>query len=148
MLKTLLDKKNGTAGEQSPAVSRPLTAQDILAIDDIEVQELYIPQWKQTVYLRTMTAADRGYLEEQIYSIDVQNQTMGAKIKTARMTALLAFLTLCDENGKRLFEQESQIDKLAAKSASAMNVIAEKAQAMAGMTSLEVKKLTGTLKNE
>lgn len=132
---------------ETPATSESMTAEEILGIDDIVIESVYVPQWKKSVFIRSLSAADRGYLEEQIYQIDMSGQSVGANIKMSRMTSLLAFLSICDETGKRLFEKESQIDKLAGKSAAALNIIAEKAQELAGMSAMEVKKLTGALKN-
>lgn len=85
-----------------------VTAQEILAMDDAEIVPVKIPQWKgATVYLRTMTCAERDSFEADVSTQD--GHVIRGKLRTAVLCR-----TLCDQQGMRLFS-EADLDGLAKK---------------------------------
>lgn len=125
-----------------------INADSILGINDISIEELYVPQWKVSVYIKTLTAEERGLLEAEVYQFGMNGQTVNANIHTDKLAVLLAFVSVCDADGKRIFTTEAHKNSLAKKSAAALNIIAEKAQALSGLSQSDVNKLTEKLKNE
>ncbi len=75
-----------------------LTKEQILSIDDKRVAPVEVPEWGDTVYVRTMTGCERDRVEELI---DKAKARGGMSPKNLRGT--LCSLCMCDENGVRLF---------------------------------------------
>lgn len=87
-----------------------LSAKEILLSEDIEIIDVYVPEWKGTVRLRAMTG------EESIqYNQLVTNNTAAAKNGAAVMCAMC----IVDEDGKQQFTAD-QATLLAKKSLSAL----------------------------
>lgn len=100
----------------------PLTAEQILSADDLDLQEIYIPEWQGSVYLKPMTGAQRDRWERSLLDKDGKPNAM----KNTR--ASLAVIVLCDEKGGRLFKDRRQIEQLGEKSAAALDRIFEAAK--------------------
>jgi hypothetical protein len=110
-----------------------LTADDILAIDDIRApQKLHVKAWNREVYLLDPTADIRD--EWEIYCASNQG-------KPASWRAKLASLLLCDEEGKRLFAGDSDVAKLGKKNARAMHEIWQAGQKLLSITDAEIEEL-------
>ena len=73
----------------------PLDAKAIFAADDARLEKLHVPEWNGDVFLRVITGTDRDRFEEAWSE---------QKLKAFRIRFLL--LTLCDEDGERLFKDE------------------------------------------
>lgn len=90
-----------------------LSADDILAVDDIEVVPVDVPEWKGKVHLRTMSADEATKFTE--YLSDPANKRKGL----VRIVALC----LCDEKGNRLFpdgpDSAAKLEKLRGKNVKA-----------------------------
>jgi len=76
----------------------------ILAANDLEVVKVPTPEWggEQHVFIRVMTAAERDGYESSMFDRDGEKRTLNLKNIRAR----LAVLVLCDEQGKRLFDND------------------------------------------
>ena len=72
-----------------------LDRKSILAADDVRKEKIAVPEWGGDVFLRVLTGTDRDRFEES-YSEQ--------KMKAFRIRFLL--LALCDEAGKRLFNDD------------------------------------------
>jgi len=105
---------------------------EILAIDDSQIEELYIPEWSKTVHIRVMRAGERDTFEAEC--LNTQNKV--------NFRAKLASLVVCDEQGERVF-QDADVDALASKSASALDRIFRHAIRLNAMTQDDVKELEG-----
>lgn len=122
-----------------------LNAQQILEAQDIKVEKLYIPEWGGEVFVKTLTGAERDQLESELIQFSPNGNVQ--KMKLDKIRTLLAFLSLCDETGTRLYTDEADREKLSNKSASALDRIATKAQKLAGMSQADITALTDGLKN-
>lgn len=109
-----------------------LSKADILGADDLPREEVPVPEWQGTVFVRTMTGEERDGFEQSI--ID------GEKRKLDNIRAKLAALTVVDENGERLFE-EGDIAELGKKSAAALDRVFAVAQRLNGLTGEDVESL-------
>lgn len=113
----------------------PLTAEEILAIDDIRPpQLLHVKAWGKDVYLLDPTADIRD--EWEIFCAANQG-------KRASWRAKLASLLLCDADGKRLFTGDADVAKLGKKNARALHEIWEAGQKLLLITDKEIDELEG-----
>ena len=103
-----------------------LSRDDILSAEDGDLQPLEVPEWSGTVYVRSMTVAERDRLEASMFRPN-------GKINMKNISARTVVLCTCDETGKRLFT-EKDADALGRKSAAAVNRIFKVAQKLAGIT--------------
>lgn len=98
-------------------------AEEILALDDRKIVEVEVPEWGgRKVRLREMSAADRDSYE--VENLEAREQKRPAKQVRARLVALC----LVDEDGKRVFSDAADIEKLGAKSAKALDRLFWKAR--------------------
>lgn len=93
-----------------------LTRDQILNADDLQTKDVYVPQWKGTVRIRTMTAGERDLFEQMMFS----GQNKDERRDNVRATMLA--LTVVDDNGNRLFT-EDHVKRLKGKSAAAVDKI-------------------------
>lgn len=98
----------------------PLTKEQILAADDLPREEVQVPEWGGSVYVRVMSGAERdayeqSYLEKKGDSYEVNRRNLRAK---------LAVQTVVNENGERLFS-DADVDALGAKNGGALDRIFE-----------------------
>ena len=76
-------------------IDMALDRKSILAADDVRKEKIAVPEWGGDVFLRVLTGTDRDRFEES-YSEQ--------KMKAFRIRFLL--LALCDDAGKRLFNDD------------------------------------------
>jgi hypothetical protein len=113
----------------------PLTADEILALDDIRPpQLLHIKAWGKDVYLLDPTADVRD--EWEIFCAANQG-------KRASWRAKLASLLLCDADGNRLFTSDADVARLGKKNARALHEIWEAGQKLLLITDKEIDELEG-----
>lgn len=96
-----------------------LNREQILAAEDLPLQEVEVPEWGGTVYVRGMNGAERAELEE----MDVR----GAKLRPA-----MVMLCSCLEDGSRLFTPED-MPGLEKKSATALQRVFDVALQLSSM---------------
>lgn len=106
-----------------------LSKKAILGVPDFKTEKVAVPEWGGDVYLRTITGIERDAFEE-CYSEQ--------KMKAFRVRFLV--LTLCDESGERLF-QDNEMEDLGKKSSAVINRLFEKAWALNAFTNEAVESL-------
>lgn len=116
---------------------KPLSRDDILSVEDIEVELVEVPEWGGSVFVKGMTGTERDRFETSI----VQQRGKDAKINMENIRAKLAAETICDEDGVRLFSQKD-IGELGKKSASALQRVFDVAQRLSGITESDVEELS------
>jgi len=109
-----------------------LTRDAILGADDLPKQEVEIPEWGGSVFVRTMTAGERDAYESSML--------LNGKPNLANMRAKLVVRTAVDEEGKRLFA-DADAEALGKKSASAVDKLFGVAQRLNGLTKKDVEEL-------
>lgn len=132
-------------------MKRKLNKQLILETKDIKIIPLMIPEWATDewdgeVFIKTLTGAERDQLEASIIQLSADGRTQ--KMKLDKLRSMLAFLAVCDDEGVRVFDSESDIEAIAKKSASALDRIAVKVQELAGMSQEDVSGLLQSLKKD
>lgn len=109
-----------------------LTAEQILAADDLGLKRIEVPEWGGDVYLRVMSVGERDSYERQWIG---KKETGIANFRTQYLARVL-----CDETGKLLFTRE-QTEALATKSGAVMGRLFDAAMKHNSMTEEDVQEL-------
>jgi len=118
-----------------------LSKADILGAVDLQKESVDVPEWQGEVYVRGLTGAERDQFENSIISMRGKDQ----KINLSNIRAKLASLSICDEDGNRLFT-DADVQVLSQKSAAALQRIFAVAQRLSGLAAEDVKELAEGLK--
>lgn len=109
-----------------------LTREQIFAAQDAKVQEVPVPEWGGSVFMRVMSAKQRESWETEL----IDNKYKG-HVRTG-----LLVRTICDEAGKELFAY-ADIEALGLKDSSVIDALFDKARVINKLT----KEDTDNLKN-
>ena len=113
-----------------------LTKDSILKADDLPREEVAIPEWNGSVWVRTLTGKERDEFESSCVTKKGKNRSVNMENIRAR----LCVLTVCNEKGDRLFDQRD-IEKLGNKSSRCLDLIFAVAQRLNGLSSDDVDDL-------
>lgn len=109
-----------------------LTAEQILAADDLGLKEVKVKEWSGSVYIRVMSVSERDAYERMW----IGKRDSGVEnFRTEYLQRVL-----CDENGKLLFTKD-QIEKLGAKSGAVMARLFDAAMRHNAMSEADVEEL-------
>ena len=123
-------------------MSKVLNKQDILQARDVSTEMLDVPEWGGTIYVRSISAAERGLIEEGAARF---KESKGKNDTFARtFTVKMVSMSVCDENGQRLFE-DKDIALLQQKNAAVISRIAEVAQRLSGFSKQDLEELEKNL---
>lgn len=99
---------------------------------DLDVKKVDVPEWGGEVCVRGLTARERDHFEASI----------GTSANLDNLRARLVVLSLCDEDGERIFKDSDAIE-LGKKNATVVNRLFDVARSMSGMTDADVQELEG-----
>lgn len=105
-----------------------LSRDDILKAKDITTEEVDVPEWGGTVFVRGLSGRQRDVFEATL----LERRGRRMVPNTANIRAKLVAWTVVDEDGKRLFT-DTEADELGEKSASAMDRIYTVASRLSGL---------------
>lgn len=120
-----------------------LSKSEILSAPDIHKELVSVPEWGGDVYVRGLTGEERGQYEKSILTIRGKDQS----INLAHIRAKLASLSICDEDGKRLFTDED-VKALDQKSAAALERVFNVAMRLSGLGAEDIEGMTEGLKDD
>lgn len=103
-----------------------LSAEEILAAEDLETVEVDVPEWGGTVLVRPFTATERDRYELAI-------REAARNPDNAQIRAQFAGRVMVDEQGKRLFS-DREVGKLGEKSAAPLDRIIDTVRELSGMS--------------
>lgn len=109
-----------------------LTADQILAADDLGLKEVKVPEWGGSVYIRVMSVGERDEYERMW----IGKKDSGVENFRTQYLARV----LCDDKGKLLFTRE-QTAALASKSGAVMGKLFDVAMKHNAMTEEDVEQL-------
>jgi hypothetical protein len=92
----------------SEDTKKQLSAEDILAAEDLEIQEVEVPEWKGSVRLRVLPADEGLILSAQMAALDKEHQS--------ESLFMLLGACLVNGDGKRMFTTEEHLKKLRTRS--------------------------------
>ena len=114
-----------------------LSKESILNIADITTQEVVVPEWNGSVFVRSMSGAERDAFEAELVEAK-----KGAGTNLNNVRAKLAVRVVCDKGGTRLFT-DADAEQLGRKSAAALDRIFTVAQKLSGIGEKEIAELEG-----
>lgn len=116
-------------------------AEKILRSEDLPRKQVIVREWTDpdtgepiTVWVRAITGSERDQLESSLLEDKQAN-------KPPRYRARLLALTVTDEHGNRIF-QEDQVDALGKKSAKALERLINVAQKLNGLGEEDIEELS------
>lgn len=114
-----------------------LSKDEILGMDDIPMEEVVVPEWKnRKVLVCGLTAAAKNAYEASLIEIKGASR----KIRLENATAKLLVRTLVNRQRQSIFT-ESDIERLGTKSASALERLAKVSQRLSAMQQEDVEAL-------
>lgn len=114
-----------------------LSRDAILAVDDVQYEDVEVPEWGGRVRVKSLTGRERDALEASM----IVGKGKNANVNMNNLRAKLVGRSVVDEDGKRLFSDDD-IAALGAKSAAALTRVYEVAQRLSGITQEDVEELT------
>jgi len=111
-----------------------LTRDQILKAKDIPMEKVSVPEWGGEVMVKGLSGKERDWFELSVFEQKGRNQ----KVNMANLRAKLASLSICDEEGNRLFS-EDDVEELAKKSAVALQRVFSIAQRLSGLSNEEAE---------
>ena len=117
-----------------------LKRDDILQAPDIIKELVAVPEWGGEVYVKGLTGDELDKFQGSLVINPGKNQ----RLNLNNFNAKLAALSICDEDGKRIFT-ESDTQALAKKSSVALLRVTEVARRLSGLGDAEVAELTAEL---
>jgi len=109
----------------------------ILAAQDLQTEDVEVPEWGGAVRVRSFTGRERDAFESSMVRGDGRDR----KVDLTNMRARLVGLTVIDESGQRLFTDE-EVDLLGAKSGAALDRVFAIAQKLNGLSGADVEELS------
>jgi hypothetical protein len=109
-----------------------LTAEEILAADDLGLKKVHIKEWGGEVYIRVMSVGERDTYERMWIG---KKETGIANFRTEYLARVL-----CDDKGKLIFSRD-QVEALAQKSGAVMGTLFDLAMKHNRMTEEDVQEL-------
>lgn len=127
-----------------------LDKKQILNAVDLPTIKVDVPEWKGHVYLRTMSIAQRDYMESLYLQLNYAIKN-GGDTSEINIRARTVCYCICDESGKRIFE-DSEAEALGEKSAKVIDMLVEKCQELNGISdddleAMEKNSGSGTLED-
>jgi hypothetical protein len=122
--------------EALKAVAPRRTGDEILAIEDQEREDVYIPQWDSIVPIRSLTGVERDKYEASLvsYNRDAQGRPQVKAIELDNVRARLVSLVAMNEKGDRLWSTQ-QVFALGEKNGKALDQLKEVAERLSNLTS-------------
>ena len=113
-----------------------LTRDQILQTDDMQTQDVPVPEWGGVVRVTGLTGAQRDAFESEVVVMNGRDMQRNTRNIRARLVAV----TVVDEQGKRLFTHQD-IEALGGKSAKALDRVFSAASALSGLSESDVEEL-------
>lgn len=108
----------------------------ILAADDRPKETVFVPQWGLSVFVRTLSGAERDDWEASI----VQQKGKATTYDLRNIRARLVCKCIVDEGGRRVFS-DHEAEVLGEKSAAALDLLFTVAQRLNALTNADVDEL-------
>jgi hypothetical protein len=112
-------------------------AETLLNKPDLTTEPVHVPEWDVTLYVRSLTGADRDAFELTCITQRGKNK----EVNLANIRARLLVFTVVDENGDRIFTEADAV-KLGAKSSKVIDRLFTVAARLSGMTTTDVAELS------
>ena len=128
--------------QPAPAFDFPRATKAAILEADDQVRELVqIPEWRMSVWVRSMTGIERDRFESSVAQVRIDDRGK-TRIESKRdnVRALICSMTMVDDEGANLFTP-ADVLILGQKNASALNRVFTVAQRLSGLTDEDVVEL-------
>ena len=115
-----------------------LSRDEILNKDDIQQENVSVPEWDGDVIVRGLNGYDRDRYEESM--VERRGKSFSTNLENIR--ARLVSLCVVDAEGKRIFADED-IPALGKKSGAALERVFEVARKLSGLRNEDIEELAG-----
>lgn len=133
------EEQETLAAVESVALVKKLSKKDIVAAQDIEFAEVDVPEWGGIVTIKTLTGRERDAFEASM----IQGVGKAQRIDMQNVRAKFCSLIIVDpETHERMF-LKPEIEKLAEKSAPALQRVYDKGMEMSKFNQEEIEDLMG-----
>lgn len=112
-----------------------LTKDQILSTSDLQIQKVFVPEWKDHVFVRSLSGKERDQFEEAglIRGRDHKRGIATYDVRMENARARLVVMTCCDEAGTRIFADDD-VEALGKKNAGALALLYNVAASLSGIT--------------
>lgn len=117
-----------------------LTRDAILGADDLPIEQVEVPEWNGSVYMRTLTGEQRDEFEQAAMERKARKH-----LDIRGMKAKLVAMCICDKDGKVLFGGRDDGTKLLKKSGAAIERLSKVAQRLSGLDDKEMEEIASDL---
>lgn len=117
-----------------------LTGEEILNSDDLQCEDVPVPEWGGTVRVRELPGTERDKFEAQFVGKD------GASVRAEGLEgfrARLAAATIVDADGNKVFRSVAETKRLGEKSGRALQRVCDVATRLSQLSEDDIKELTG-----
>lgn len=140
MTKDTKSESNGATNGAAPISSLA----ELIGLADVEWKEVYVPQWKRSVWLRSPASADRDEYDQMTAENEVTVDAKGTrKITTPKVANVRAELVArClynRETNERLAKTPADVEALGRKNAAAVAFLYGECKPLVGITVAEVQ---------
>lgn len=121
-------------------MSKVLGKAQILDASDLHKELVEVPEWGGSVWVRGLSGAERKEYMSSLVEFDGKGKVRG---KIGESELILAFLSMCDESGERLFAGKDDLEALGRKSAQALRRVTDVAERLSGLGADAVEQAEG-----
>lgn len=114
-----------------------LTRDEILAIEDLPIERVDVPEWKGAVYMRTLSGKQRDEFTQL-----ATDRRAAKRFDIRGLKVRLVSMALCGKDGKLLFAGNDDETKLNAKAGAAIDRLFQIAQRLSGLSDDELEEMT------
>lgn len=115
-----------------------ITREGLKKVEDLKTETVTVKEWDADVILRTMSGREREAWEYDMYKRSNGGKNWD-KLKGLKIDLLA--LTIVDENGKPIFNDDEGKEILGGKSPAVLDRLFEKSQKLNGLTADDVEEL-------
>lgn len=124
-----------------------LRKQDILSSDDIQTEDVEVPEWGGRVRVKAMSGEEKDSFEASLVITRQKGNTITRLPNNQNVRAKLVARSIVDESGELIFSEEDVV-RLGRKSAMALDRVVEVASRLSRLKEADIKELSESLKND
>lgn len=129
--------QDGPAEQAADASAGLLSRDAILAADDLDTDDVPVPEWGGTVRIRTLTGTERDQFESSIVHF---GRNGSREMRLQNLRARFVALVIVDADGNRVFS-DKDVKQLGGKSAAALQRVWDAGRKLSGLSDEDVEEL-------
>lgn len=122
-------------------MSHELTADEILSADDLELEQVDVPEWGGHVWVRGLSGTDRDKFEASMIDRKQRGRNTTSELRLDNLRAGLVARCIVNSQTKQRIFTDHQVEALGRKSAAALDRVYEVASRLSGLRPQDVDDL-------